>query len=303
MKRCFLRVSNKPQGLDAACAALQAGVHRHDVLEAAIRALEIDPADDSVGYGGYPNLLGVMELDAVFMDGNSRTCGAVAGVTHYLPVRIARALMEQNLHTLLIADGAEHFAAACGLPPEPTLSDSQRAAWQSTIAPWLDQASPTSWMAKIRTMAASRWDNFDTTLMLAQDAHGMSAAGSTAGWPYKYPGRVGDTAVIGAGMYVDSRYGGAACTYTGEMSIRSGTARLVVEQLRAGRSPEAAVRNALEDVQALTGGVMRTLVVHALNGEGEAYAAALHAQYPIAYHYWCEGMAQPVLRPVATIAT
>src|SRR4029079_1329507 len=138
MRKFFLRAFEKEQGLEEAVRDLNKGRHRDDVIEEAIRALEQDPAEDTVGYGGYPNVLGIMELDAAFMDGNSRNCGAVAGVTNYLPVRIARRLMQRQLHTLLLGEGAEVFALECGLKPEPTLSNPQRELWERTIKPLLD---------------------------------------------------------------------------------------------------------------------------------------------------------------------
>lgn len=104
MNKFFLRSFDKKQGLEQAVSGLKAGRNRDDVLENAIRALELDPTDDSLGFGGVPNVLGIMELDASFMDGDSRNCGAVAGVTNYLPVSIARRLMQQRVHSILIGD-------------------------------------------------------------------------------------------------------------------------------------------------------------------------------------------------------
>src|SRR5262245_39207722 len=129
MRKFFLRAFEKEQGLEEAVRDLSTGRHRDDILEDAIRALEQDPAEDTVGYGGYPNVLGTMELDAAFMDGDTRSCGAVAGVTNFLPVRIARRLVSQQLHTFLLGEGAETFAFECGLKPEPTLSNAQRELW------------------------------------------------------------------------------------------------------------------------------------------------------------------------------
>jgi isoaspartyl peptidase/L-asparaginase-like protein (Ntn-hydrolase superfamily) len=126
MRKFFLRVSNKEQGLEKAARELCAGRGRDDVLEEAVRILEEDAADDSLGFGGFPNLLGVMELDGAFMDGDSRNVGAVAGVTNFLPVGVARRLMKHGLHTFLLGSGAEIFARESGLESEPTLSKAQR---------------------------------------------------------------------------------------------------------------------------------------------------------------------------------
>jgi beta-aspartyl-peptidase (threonine type) len=289
-KKFFLRVSFREQGLDRAQADLLAGKHRHDVLEEAIRALELDPADDSVGRGGFPNVLGKMELDAAFMDGDTRNLGAVAGVENFLPVSIARRLMQSQVHTLLIGAGAEIFARECGLQPEPVLTDHQRQEWERHVKPLLDRQPLYEIVKKLANLDEN---NFDTTIMIAHDGNGMSAAASTAGWPYKYPGRVGDTPVIGAGMYVDSGYGACACTHTGEMSMRAGTARLVVQHLSNGKSARDAVQTAVEDLSSLQAGVLRTLVIHAIDREGDAYVLAVNAEQPVHYYYWIEDLPKP----------
>ena len=302
MRKFFLRAFEKEQGLEKAARDLSTGRHRDDVLEDTIRALEQDPAEDTVGYGGYPNILGIMELDAAFMDGDSRNCGAVAGVTNFLPVSIARRLMQQQLHTLLAGEGAEAFAFECGLRPEPTLSNAQRELWERTIKPLLDARGERSLMDIVRTIPSPKKRNLDTTVMIASDGNGLSGAASTSGWPYKHPGRVGDAPIIGAGLYVDSRYGGACCTYTGEMATRAGTARFIVAQMEVGKSPEAAVRAAIDDLSHLRGGRLRELIVHAIDRDGTAYAAAINAGATIFYQYWNEDLQQPERRVAEAIS-
>ena len=129
--------------------------------------------------------------------------------------------------------------------------------------------------------------------MIASDGNGLSAAASTSGWLYKHPGRVGDAPIIGPGLYVDSRFGGACCTHTGEMSMRSGTARFVVAQMEAGKSVDAAVRAAIEDLSHLRGRLLRALVIHAVDREGKAHVAAVNAEAPVFYQYWNEDLNQP----------
>jgi N4-(beta-N-acetylglucosaminyl)-L-asparaginase len=297
MKKFFLRVSYRAQGLDLAMRDLQSGMHRHDVLEQAVRALELDPADDSVGYGGFPNIHGAMELDGAFMDGNNRMLGAVAAVRHFLPVRIARCLMERGQHVLLVGEGAELFARDCGLKPEPTLSEAQRERWERDIKPLLAGFGNRPLIEIVGELAEPRKnENRDTTVMIASDGTGISAAASTSGWPYKFPGRVGDTPVAGAGLYVDSRYGGGACTHTGEMSMRAGTARYIVARMEQGDSPRQAVHAAVGDLAMLAGGALRSLVVHAIGRDGGAHVVAVNAARPIKYQYWCEGMPEPECR-------
>lgn len=302
MRKFFLRVSDKPQGLEEAATDLRAGRHRDDVLEEAIRVIEQDPDDDSVGYGGFPNLLGVMELDGAFMDGDSRNCGAVAGVTNFLPVAIARRLMRETFHTLLIGEGAEAFARESGLEPEPTLSPAQRETWAREIEPLLEGRGDKSLIDIVRRIALPPRRNLDTTIMIASDGTGLSGAASTSGMPYKHPGRVGDTPIIGAGLYVDSRFGGACCTHTGEMSTRAGTARFAVAQLEAGRSARDAVHAAIDDLSRLGGGLLRKLVIHAVDRDGDVHVAAVNSQTATFYRYWNDGMARPECRPAEPVS-
>lgn len=302
MRKFFLRAFEKEQGLEEAVRDLSTGRHRDDVLEDAIRALEQDPTEESVGFGGYPNVLGIMELDAVFMDGDSRSCGAVAGVTNFLPVRIARRLMQQQLHTFLLGEGAEAFAYESGLEPEPTLSNAQRELWERMIKPLLDARGERSLMDIVRTIPSPKKRSLDTTIMIASDGNGLSGAASTSGWPYKHPGRVGDAPIVGAGLYVDSRFGGACCTHTGEMSMRAGTARFVVAQMEAGKSVDAAVRTAIDDLSHLRGGRLRELIIHAIDREGTEHVAAVNAEAAVFYQYWNEDLRQPERRAAEAVS-
>ena len=223
-------VSSK--GIDKWAKQLLEGKPRHDVLEGSLREHEEDETIDSVGYGGIPNILGEMELDASFMNGDNRGVGAVAAVRNFLPIRIARRLMDKGLHTLLVGAGAERFAHDCGLFPEMTLSPSQHERWERHIKPKLEHVGSTPLMDLVSRLASPPTGMFDTVVMVASDGLGMSCASSTSGWPWKHPGRLGDTPIAGAGFYVDSRYGWCGCTHTGEMAIRIGAARHVVSQLQ-----------------------------------------------------------------------
>src|SRR6266404_7650372 len=134
----LLRNCEVSNGIERAVRDLLAQRHRHDVLENCLRELEEDESVDAIGYGGAPNILGQMELDASFMDGNSRSAGAVAAVQKFLPVKIARRRMEARLHTLLVGPGAERFAFDCGLKSERTLAPAQYKKWERAIKPLLD---------------------------------------------------------------------------------------------------------------------------------------------------------------------
>jgi L-asparaginase len=299
MKKFFLRVSYWKPGLSEAADELRAGMHRHDVLERCVRGVETDPLLDSVGYGAAPNIMGEMELDAAFMDGDTRRLGCVAGVKSFLPVRIARLLMEEpEFHTFIAGEGAELFAREKGLMPDPVLSDAQRAAWEKKVRPLLEKRDKTPLADIVRQLAKPRdTENRDTVVMIASDGKGLSAASSTSGWGYKFPGRIGDTPVAGAGFYVDTRYGGAACTHTGEMSTRASSARYIVAQMERGLSPTKALEAAANDLAALREGVLRTLVLHAVNAHGEADCVVINPTEAIEYQYWNEDMKQPESRP------
>jgi L-asparaginase len=141
-----------------------------------------------------------------------------------------------------------------------------------------------------------------TVVMAASDGQGISAATSTSGWFYKHPGRVGDTPIPGAGFYVDSRFGAAACTYTGEMSMRAGTARYVVAQMEAGKTVSEAVDAAVKDVAALKNGFLGTLVIHAVDRDGKERVVAINPkETEIKYWYWNEDMPRPECRTAETI--
>jgi L-asparaginase len=265
-------------------------MNRHDVLEGCLRGIEEDEKVDSVGYGGIPNVIGEVELDACFMNGDNRAVGAVAAVKHFLPVRVARRLMDKGPHVLLMGDGAERFASDSGLYPEPTLSLAQAERWKQDIKPRLEGHARQPLIELIGRLEKPQAGAFDTVVMVVSDGEGLSCASSTSGWPWKHPGRVGDAPIPGAGFYVDSRYGWCGCTHTGEMSMRSGTARYVVSQLKFGKTVQDAVENAILDLSSLTRGGLGGLTVYAIDPSGNARVVALNITEPVRYWYWCERM-------------
>ena len=231
-----------------------------DAVEAAIRVVEANEADHYVGVGGLPNLLGEVELDASIMDGASRRAGAVAAVTGFPhPISIARAVAERlPQHVLLVGAGAERFADEAGIERGETLTDEARQMWRDGLDPAaLDEiervrgAGETAYRREAlkRIAAMSPPDGpWGTVNVLALDAAGNLAVGvSTSGYPWKYPGRVGDSAVIGAGNYCDNRVGGAACTGRGELAIRGTTARSVLLALAESGDPAQACATALAE--------------------------------------------------------
>jgi beta-aspartyl-peptidase (threonine type) len=245
-----------PTGIDL----LRAGGSAMDAVEAAIRVVEANEADHYVGVGGLPNLLGEVELDASIMDGATRRAGAVAAVTGFPhPISIARAVAERlPQHVLLVGAGAERFADEAGIERGETLTDEARQMWRNGLAPAaLDEiervrgAGETAYRREAlkRIAAMSPPDGpWGTVNVLALDAAGNLAVGvSTSGYPWKYPGRVGDSAIIGAGNYCDNQVGGAACTGRGELAIRATTARSVLLALAESGDPAQACATALAE--------------------------------------------------------
>jgi isoaspartyl peptidase/L-asparaginase-like protein (Ntn-hydrolase superfamily) len=247
-------------GLAAGIEVLRSGGSALDAVEASVRVVEANVDDHYVGVGGLPNLLGVVELDAGIMDGATRRAGAVAGVTGFPhPISIARAVMDRlPQHLLLVGAGAERFADEVGIARGETLTAEAERLWREGLEPaGLDDAH--QWgsegetryrkeaLARITAMAAPS-DPYGTVNVLALDATGSLAVGvSTSGYPWKYPGRVGDSPIVGAGLYCDDRVAGAACTGRGELAIRGVTARTVVHHVSAGHQPADACREALRE--------------------------------------------------------
>jgi isoaspartyl peptidase/L-asparaginase-like protein (Ntn-hydrolase superfamily) len=247
-------------GLTAGIDLLRAGASAMDAVEAAIRLVESDEENHTVGVGGMPNLLGEVELDASVMDGATRRAGAVAAVTGFPhPITIARAVCERlPQHLMLVGAGAERFADDVGIERGPTLTDAARQRWRDGLsAAGIEAATARfgpgerAYREQVLERLASMQvpdPPWDTVNVLALDAAGNLAVGvSTSGYPWKYPGRISDSAIIGAGNYCDNAVGGAACTGRGELAIRGTTARAVLYALAADGDPAKACAEALAE--------------------------------------------------------
>jgi beta-aspartyl-peptidase (threonine type) len=277
-------------GLPAGWEILRAGGSALDAVEEALRRCEDNLDDHYVGTGGLPNARGDVELDASLMIGSSRAFAAVAAVKHFPhPVSIARAVLEKlPQHALLVGEGAELFAAECGFETAELLTDDARQEWRQALVATSDESvegentAASSGDAAYRLAAAElvrRLAPHDgpwgTINVLALDAAGELVAGvSTSGYPYKYPGRVGDSALPGAGNYCDARFGAAACTGRGELSMRATGARMVVDRLAAGDDPTSACAAMLSDVALLPDEFRSELRAIALTPDGRHGAAA-----------------------------
>jgi beta-aspartyl-peptidase (threonine type) len=255
-----LASTNGSVGIQESWRVLQAGGSAVDAVEAGIRLVEANPDDHSVGLGGYPDLLGEVELDAGIMDGRELTAGAVAALRDFQhPISVARKVMERLPHVLLVGEGAGRFAAEMGFERVDLLTEEVRALWRERLqeilpGEVLDRLGEGEELWQWVEVVADPGRPKGTVNFLALDAQGNLCAGvSTSGWPWRYPGRVGDSPIIGAGLYADNRYGAAACTGMGEMAIRAGTARSTVHYLQMGFSAEEAGRQAMEDLNDLGG--------------------------------------------------
>ena len=265
---------NGAGALAAGMRILARGGSALDAVEACARIVEADPADRSVGLGGRPNVLGEVELDAAIMDGETRAAGAVAALRGHLhPITVARAVMTRLPHVLLAGEGAARFAREIGAERAELLTAETAALWRARLRrarvdlASLDRAPliPLVW----RTVPDQGTVNF-----LALDRQGrLASAVSTSGWAYKYPGRVGDSPLIGAGSYCDGRAGAAACTGFGELAIRCSTARIAVERLARGGGPEDVAAAAIADANALASPGRRLNIV-VLTPDGTHAAAS-----------------------------
>ena len=198
-------------------------------LDAVVRGVEVaerDPAIKSVGFGGYPNAEGEVEVDAAVMDGRTLGYGAVAGLRNIATATaVAQRVMEKTDHVLLVGNGALKFARAQGFEECNMLTEQGREAWEK-------------WKRE-RTGAPA--DAHDTIGMVALDQHGdLAAACTTSGAAFKLPGRVGDSPLIGSGLYADNDAGAAAATGRGEEIVRTCGSFAVVEHMRQGKSPQEA---------------------------------------------------------------
>ncbi|WP_299075415.1 isoaspartyl peptidase/L-asparaginase family protein [uncultured Paraglaciecola sp.] len=207
-----------------------------DAVEQGVRVPEADPEVTTVGYGGFPDREGKVTLDACIMDHN-QDCGSVAflqNIKH--PISVARQVMEQTPHVMLVGEGAEQFALKQGFIQENLLTPKAKSAWQQ-------------WLKKSKYAPVINVENHDTIGMLALDDQGnLSGACTTSGAAFKMSGRVGDSPLIGAGLYVDNEVGAATATGMGELMIKTVGCHLVVELMRQGRSPEQACKEAVERI-------------------------------------------------------
>lgn len=255
-----------------------------DAVEAGVQIPEADPSDQSVGYGGLPDRDGKVTLDACIMDENG-ACGAVMfleGIMH--PIKIARLVMETTPHVQLAGEGALQFALANGYKMENLLTPESEKAWKQ----WLKTSKydPMTIPKLLQQKnEPGQINNHDTIGMIALDTDGnLSGACTTSGMAYKMRGRVGDSPIIGAGLFVDNEVGAATSTGVGEEVIRICGSHTVVELMRQGMHPELACKKTVERIVKKRGPKAKELQVGfiAVNTKGEYGGYALQKGFTYA---------------------
>jgi N4-(beta-N-acetylglucosaminyl)-L-asparaginase len=241
--------------MEAGWKILSSGGSALDAVEKAANIIEVDPEDTSVGYGGLPNEMGVVQLDASIMDGKTYNAGSVACLENIkTPASVARIVMERTDHVMLVGQGALEFARKYGFKEEDLLTEKARKIWLR----WKEQSNPDDdWgppdHLREKQDYQSYWESFPevehhygTTNVLAVDQEGnVSGITTTSGLSFKIPGRIGDSPIIGAGLYVDNEVGAAGATGRGEDVIKSCASYYMVLRMKDGRTPQQACEDAL----------------------------------------------------------
>ena len=254
---------------DIAMEVLLKGGNAMDAAEAGARHAEADSKNSSVGFGGLPDEDGHVTLDACVMDsrGNAGSVAFLQNIQH--PVSVARKVMEETKHVMLVGEGARQFAISKGFKETNLLTEKSKKEWKA-------------WQKERRAMTPH--ETHDTLSVLAQDAKGnLAGACTTSGWAYKMHGRVGDSPIIGAGLYVDNEIGSSAATGLGEEVIKTTGSFLVVELMRQGYSPIDACKEALDRIiKAHNGKPDFQIGYIALRKDGKVGAACLKWEFEYA---------------------
>src|SRR5947209_2631092 len=262
---------------DRAAEVFKSGASLLDSIEKGINVPENDPNITSVGYGGLPNEEGVVELDAAIMDGTRHRAGAVASL-HSIknPISVARQVLEKTKHTTLAGEGAFRFALRTGFKPEQLLTP-------ESLKRWLE------WKAKPdRVTFWLSGSNHDTIGMVGTDGRGHVVSGcSTSGLAWKIPGRVGDSPLVGCGVYADDNVGAASATGDGDLMTNYCTSVSIVHNMARGASPQDACLELLQRM-AKTDPANRSgdVCVLALNTRGDVGAASMRSGYRLKYALW-----------------
>jgi N4-(beta-N-acetylglucosaminyl)-L-asparaginase len=256
---------------EAAWEILKGGGRALDAVETGVRVSEADPEVMSVGYGGHPDRDGRVTLDACIMD-EKGNAGAVCFLEHIMhPITVARMVMEKTPHVMLSGQGALEFALNNGFMKENLLTEKAKIHWEE-------------WLKNGEYKPVINIENHDTISMIAIDAEGnISGACTTSGMAYKMYGRVGDSPIIGAGLYCDNEVGGAAATGQGELVMKTLGSFLIVELMRNGYSPQEACEEAIRRIVNKIPGYKDSQIGYiAIDKSGETGAYCLHPGFDFA---------------------
>ncbi len=291
--------ANGMSAISKAIELIRSGSDALDAVIAGVNIVEDDPNDTSVGYGGLPNEEGVVELDSAVMHGPTHRAGAVASIRNIKnPSRVARVVMERSDHVLIVGEGALRFAKAHGFTEENLLTDRAREAWLkwrenlSKEDDWLPAHTPED--KDIGGLFEPFHRNTGTIHCSAIDMKGnISCVTTTSGLAYKIPGRVGDSPIIGAGLYCDNEVGSAGSTGRGEANLVNCSSIMAVEFMRQGKSPEQACldvckrivdHNKMRRLKKDDGRPNFNVSFYALNKKGEYGAASIFSGPRFALH-------------------
>ena len=279
-------------GIEEAISLSQKNAEPIEVVVAGIRAVEDHPDALTVGYNGAPNILGVMQCDASLIEGTNRLASSVAAIEGIKnPILAARKLLGVMPHIMLAGDGAKRFAIEQGLEESSLLSPGAREKYIN----WIKENIPEGERDSLTKHKLAKYISFKTrsnlsrgtVTFIARSPDGRFAAGaSTTGWAYKYPGRCGDSPIIGAGLYADDRFGAATCTHTGEMTMRCLTAHGVVKALEFGMTLEQALEKAIEDLKSLKTGYLGPVIINGMDKQGKMLSVSTGGHAPSVHVEW-----------------
>ncbi len=305
-KPFIIGTRNAGEFLHAGVEILLKGGSALDAVEAATRLVESNPNDTSVGMGGIPNLMGVQEMDASIMCGRTLRAGAVGAVKGFLhPISIARKLLEEAPHVMLVGGGAELFARVMGCEEGDLSTETSIKVYRTFISKAFEHEKideSQQWVVDYaKSQNLREWydklaDHFHGTVNIqAMDVKGnIASAVSTSGTALKFPGRLGDSPLIGAGNYCDNRYGAATCTGRGELAIRNSTARTIIHYMEDGLSSREAAFRAMKDIHDLKSyGGMNCLV---MDNKGNTISATIREDRESVHWYMNVKMKEPELR-------
>jgi N4-(beta-N-acetylglucosaminyl)-L-asparaginase len=291
--------ANGIHAIDKGMEVLRTGADALDAVIASVNIVEDDPNDTSVGYGGLPNEDGVVELDAAVMHGPTHRGGAVAAIRNIKnPSKVARVVLERSDHVLIVGEGALRFAKAHGFKEEDLLTERAREEWlkwKENLSKEDDWLPPHDENSKdIGEVFLPFYRHHGTIHCSAIDMNGnISCATTTSGLAFKISGRVGDSPILGAGLFLDNEVGAAGSTGRGEANLTNCTSAMVVEYMRQGKTPEEAClkacqrivdHNKMRRLKDDTGRPAFDVKFYALNKKGEFGCAAIFNGASMAIH-------------------